>query len=143
MCTHAGFSDSGQRQAAAAAPQDSLLVRAWWLSWIVIIHAMWGLYPVVARWLQTQPAETLPALRLTFYINAFACVTLATFVSLPRALLRRQRGAGSALTSDETKPIMAGNGDSVRMQLAQVRSNCWSCRSCLTVSYLPQAVTAA
>lgn len=107
-----GLSDGSHRRigGVTAVPRDSLIVRAWWLSCIVVIHAAWGLYPVVARWLQTAPAEPLPALRLTFYINALACVSLAAFVSLPRLALQNRRGAGADEGADETKPIMAGNG---------------------------------
>ena len=51
---------------ASALPSGGLLEHCLWLAGVVVIHAMWGLYPVVARWLQTVPAEPLPALRLTF-----------------------------------------------------------------------------
>lgn len=73
---------------------------------------MWGIYPVVARWLQTQPAEPLPSLRLTFYINAFACLALAAFVTLPSLALRSRRAA-SAASPEEKQPMVgtsAGGG---------------------------------
>eukprot|EP00208_Stichococcus_sp_RCC1054_P004145 CAMPEP_0206137062 /NCGR_PEP_ID=MMETSP1473-20131121/2239_1 /ASSEMBLY_ACC=CAM_ASM_001109 /TAXON_ID=1461547 /ORGANISM="Stichococcus sp, Strain RCC1054" /LENGTH=397 /DNA_ID=CAMNT_0053529957 /DNA_START=235 /DNA_END=1428 /DNA_ORIENTATION=+ len=85
---------------AGAGGSDSLLVHVWWMFCNVAIHAMWGFYPVAARWLQTRPEDPLPPLRLTFYINLVACVALATCVSAPQAALRglriRHRGGGSS-----------------------------------------------
>ena len=44
---------------AATAGAEAVLVRAWWMFCNVAIHALWGLYPVSARWLQTRPGEAV------------------------------------------------------------------------------------
>lgn len=98
--------EAGCPRHSRPAEADSLLVRLFWLFAIVVVHAMWGIYPVVARWLQTQPADPLPSLRLTFYINAFACLALATFVTLPRLALQSRRAVAAA--SPEEKQPMVG-----------------------------------
>lgn len=85
----------GRNPGATAAAQP-LLIRVWWLSLLVLVHVAWGVYPVVARWLQTRPAEPLPAIRLTFYINLVACISLAACVSAPRLAVRSMRKASAA-----------------------------------------------
>lgn len=62
--------------------------RPWWTFCNVAIHIIWGLYPVAARWLQTRPDEPLPPFRLTFYINAIACLALFLFVTAPQNAAR-------------------------------------------------------
>lgn len=40
---------AGIPREAPASAAEPLLARLWWLFLIVLIHAMWGVYPVVAR----------------------------------------------------------------------------------------------
>lgn len=63
----------------------------------------------MARYLQTQPADPLPSLRLTFYINFLACVALTAFVSLPRLTLQLRRAASSSATSEEKQPMVGSS----------------------------------
>lgn len=59
-----------------------------------------------------QPAEPLPSLRLTLYINAFACAALAVFASLPRLALQSRRAASSSATPEEKQPMVGTSNDS-------------------------------
>jgi hypothetical protein len=85
--------------------------RLWWRHDVVTRPSRkrrsFGHRSLTARWLQTRPAEPLPSLRLTFYINAFACASLTAFVSLPRLALRSRSKAPSSTSAEEKQPMVS------------------------------------
>lgn len=117
-----GEESTGARRTAINSGVEAPNGRLWWTFCNVAIHIIWGFYPVAARWLQTRPAEPLPPFRLTFYINAIACIALCLCVTIPQTVARLgcPRHNGGSRGSQTAGDCLGSQGPPFRQQAYDV-----------------------